>query len=112
MTRVRATLLLGSGVFSIFAALAVLQALAAPRSSVQATAGARSTILVTTGKPTEYAFTLSQRQVPAGLVTFRVANKGSLAQTFKVCAATHGGTANACVGRPTPSIARGKTAVL
>jgi plastocyanin len=111
MTRAHAILVVGGSAFAAFAVLTVLQALAASGSSAR-TAVARPTVRVTEGKPSEYAIRLATRQVPAGLVTFRVTNAGSLTHTFKICTGTHGRTANACIGRATAPIGPGKTATL
>jgi uncharacterized cupredoxin-like copper-binding protein len=61
---------------------------------------ATSTVAVTAGKPSEFRFTLSKRTVPTGTVTFRVANRGSIAHDFKIA------------GRKTASLASGKSGTL
>ncbi len=56
-----------------------------------------ATVAVTAGKPSEFAFTLSKKVVPKGVVTFTVSNKGMITHDFKIA------------GRKTPSLAKGKT---
>jgi uncharacterized cupredoxin-like copper-binding protein len=68
-----------------------------------------ATITVTSGKPTEFAFTLSAKSVKHGTVTFSIINKGALPHTFKVCSSNKGTTAaNACPGKGTAQIMPGK----
>ena len=43
-----------------------------------------ATITVTAGKPSEFHFTLSKKSAPAGVVTFKVTNKGALPHDFKI----------------------------
>jgi uncharacterized cupredoxin-like copper-binding protein len=43
-----------------------------------------SAVTVTTGKPTEFRFTLTKKSVPKGTVTFLVINKGALPHDFKI----------------------------
>jgi uncharacterized cupredoxin-like copper-binding protein len=83
----------------------------APRGVAASTAAA-TTILVTAGKPTEFAFTLSKRQVPAGLVSFKVTNRGKAIHTFKICTSTTARTATACAGAVTRTIAPGRSQTL
>jgi len=74
---------------------------------------AKSTkVVVTAGKPSELAFTLSKKSVPAGTVVFTVTNKGTLSHTFKLCSSAKGGKANACAGKVTKLITPGHSAVL
>ena len=86
MTRMRLTI----GVAVAGLALAG-SALAAPTAT---------TVTVTAGKPSERKFTLSKRSVPAGTVTFKVANKGKTTHDFKIA------------GKKTKMLAAGKTATL
>jgi uncharacterized cupredoxin-like copper-binding protein len=72
----------------------------------------RTTVTVTAGKPSFFAFTLSTKSVPKGIVTFKVTNKGALPHDFKVCASNKGGKANACAGRGTAKISPGHSATL
>jgi len=66
------------------------------------------TILVTAGKPSEFAFTLSKRTMPAGNVKFKVTNKGKVPHTFEVCTGvTTSSKANACKGKVTTTLAPG-----
>jgi uncharacterized cupredoxin-like copper-binding protein len=83
----------------------------APRK-VAASSPATTAVLVTAGKPTEFAFTLSKRQVPAGLVSFRVTNRGKVVHTFKICTSTTARTAIACAGAVTTTIMPGKSQTL
>ena len=69
-------------------------------------------VAVTAGKPTEFAFTLSTHQVPAGLVTFKVTNRGKAIHTFKVCASTSTRTATSCAGTATKTIQPGASQTL
>lgn len=86
MTRLRLTI----GVAVAGLALAG-SALAAPTAT---------TVTVTAGKPSELRFTLSKRSVPAGIVTFKVTNKGTATHDFKIA------------GKKTKLLAAGKTATL
>jgi nitrite reductase (NO-forming) len=92
---VAAGLLLGSPA----AATSTARASAAPSQA--------TSVAVTAGKPTEFAFTLSTHQVPAGLVSFKVTNRGKVIHTFKICASTAIRTATACVGTVTKTIQPG-----
>ena len=85
-----------------------------PGCGKTAAAGATiTTINVTLGKPSEFAFKLSKSQVPVGTVVFKATNLGKLPHNFKVCSrATGSTTANACLGKGTPTIASGKSALL
>jgi uncharacterized cupredoxin-like copper-binding protein len=69
-------------------------------------------VTVTAGSPTEFGFKLSTKSVKAGTITFKVTNKGALSHTFKVCTSAKGGSANACAGKGTAMIAKGKSATL
>jgi uncharacterized cupredoxin-like copper-binding protein len=86
-----------------------LPAVAAPASNA---AAASTTVSVTAGKPSEFRFTLSTKTVKHGTVVFKVANKGALPHTFKVCSSSKGGTATSCTGKSTPMISPGKTSSL
>jgi len=60
-----------------------------------------TTVTVTLGKPSEFAFTLSKKDlIPVGKVMFKVTNKGVIDHNFKVCKAlfTAKALANACAG--------------
>src|SRR4051794_24417371 len=95
-----------TGVVALVAGLAVLLP-AAASAAEQAT-----TITVTTGKPSEFKFTLSKKTFKHGAVTFKVTNKGSIPHDFKVCASAKGGTANSCTGKTTKVLSPGKAATL
>jgi uncharacterized cupredoxin-like copper-binding protein len=66
-------------------------------------------VKVTLGKPTEYAITASTQSAAAGKVTFKVTNKGTLTNDFKVCtrATTALVYANSCVGKSTGPLVPG-----
>jgi uncharacterized cupredoxin-like copper-binding protein len=72
------------------------------------------TVTVTAGKPAELAFKLSKTSnITAGPVTFKVTNAGSLSHDFKICTVPVTKlTANSCVGKATPLLAKGKSATL
>jgi uncharacterized cupredoxin-like copper-binding protein len=80
----------------------------------QAAARVTTTIIVTMGKPTEFAFTLSKTSnLPAGLITFKVTNKGVIGHSFKVCTKAVTTTkANSCVGVATKVLNKGQSATL
>jgi hypothetical protein len=61
---------------------------------------ATTTIVVTVGTPSETSVKLTKNSlIPAGVVIFKVTNRGHAAHTFKVCASPNGGTANTCTGK-------------
>jgi uncharacterized cupredoxin-like copper-binding protein len=66
-------------------------------------------VLVAAGKPTEFAFALSTHKVPAGLVSFKVTNRGKVMHTFKVCASTTIRTSTACTGVVTKKLLPGQS---
>jgi hypothetical protein len=59
--------------------------LALPAAGHPATARGPTKVAVTAGKPTEFAFELSKKKVPAGSVTFAVRNAGTIAHDFEIC---------------------------
>ena len=59
-----------------------------------------TTVAVTSGKPSEFKFTLSKKIVPKGVTTFKVTNKGAISHDFKIA------------GKKTPALKTGKTATL
>jgi uncharacterized cupredoxin-like copper-binding protein len=61
---------------------------------------AAATVTVTAGSPAEFKFKLSAASVAAGVVTFKVTNKGKLAHDFQIG------------GRKTPLINPGKSNTL
>jgi mono/diheme cytochrome c family protein len=69
-------------------------------------------VVVTAGKPTEFSFRLSAREVPVGRVEFEVTNRGKIPHSFEICTSARGGNANACSGRKTPVLAPGRSATL
>lgn len=88
--------------------------LSAASAAGQVRAAAPTVITVTAGKPTEFAFQLSKKSaIPAGTVTFRVTNRGAVPHNFKVCTRPVANSrANACTGKSTPMLARGRSATL
>lgn len=88
--------------FRIGSLLVVLIAACSLVAAVSAFAGSSvtTTVAVTTGKPSEFNFTLSKRTVAKGTVVFKITNKGAIAHDFKIA------------GKKTPNIAAGKTATL
>jgi uncharacterized cupredoxin-like copper-binding protein len=100
-------LLVLAAVSASFALLWAIPAVAAPAAK------SGSTVNVTTGKPSEFNFTLSAKKVAHGTVTFKVTNGGILPHDFKVCSANNGTTTpNSCAGKGTAQITPGKTATL
>lgn len=71
-------------------------------------------INVTAGKPSELAFKLSKKSVPAiGTVTFKVTNAGKLVHNFKVCTKpVPNAPTNACVGKVTKMLQPGQSTSL
>jgi len=63
-------------------------------------------------KANDFRFKLSKSSVPAGAVSIKFMNQGSLSHNFTLCSSNKGGTANSCKGKGTPTIAPGKTATL
>ena len=86
MTRMRLTISV-----AIAGLVLAATALAAPNAS---------TVTVTAGKPSELKFTLSKTSVPAGVVTFKLTNKGKSTHDFKIA------------GKKSAMLRPGKTAVL
>jgi nitrite reductase (NO-forming) len=66
----------------------------------QQTATKATTITVTAGSPSEFKFKLSKMSAKAGLVTFKVTNKGALPHDFKIA------------GKKTPILQTGKSATV
>jgi uncharacterized cupredoxin-like copper-binding protein len=103
----------GCVVAGVAAGLLLGSPAAATSTSHEAAAGSLATVVaVTAGKPTEFAFTLSTHQVPAGLVSFKVTNRGKAIHTFKICASTSTRTATACAGTATKTIQPGASQTL
>lgn len=95
------------------AAVASVAVLAAP-STTRTTPAKATVITVTAGKPSELAFKLSRSSaITAGVVTFRITNRGKLSHDFKLCTAPAKSAAkNSCVGKVTPPLAPGRSASL
>jgi uncharacterized cupredoxin-like copper-binding protein/mono/diheme cytochrome c family protein len=82
---------------------------------VRSAAATKVTVVtVTAGKPSELAFKLSKfSALPAGPVTFKVKNAGTLAHDFKICTSTTASSAkNSCVGKVTKMLKSGQSATL
>jgi uncharacterized cupredoxin-like copper-binding protein len=87
-------------------------ATATPTGRATAARPLAAPVAVTAGKPTEFAFTLSTHQVAAGLVSFKVTNRGKVIHTFKICASTTIRAATACAGTVTKTIQPGASQTL
>lgn len=94
------------------AALAAPAALAGPTH-------ATATVTVLEAKPSEFSYTLSTKTVPHGTITFKVTNATTtgLAHDFKLCTtptktASKTALPNACTGKGTAKLAKGKSATL
>jgi uncharacterized cupredoxin-like copper-binding protein len=113
MHRPRVALSAGAGLTCFVAGLVWALFLVPAAPGKTAARAVTSTIIVTAGKPSEFSFTLSKRQVPAGTVVFKVTNKGKVPHTFEVCSSSVGTTKpNSCVGKVTKSLAPGKSQTL
>jgi uncharacterized cupredoxin-like copper-binding protein len=53
-------------------------------AAAQSGAASGTSVTVTAGSPSEFAFKLSTKTVKAGVVTFKVTNKGQLPHDFKI----------------------------
>ena len=72
-----------------------------------------TTVTARAGRPSEFAFALSRRTLPAGNVTFIVRNDGLLVHAFKVCSTPRvDDAADSCAGFSTPLVPPGGSAVL
>ena len=88
---------------SVVVAVAVAAALLAGGAGVAAAApaAAPTLVVVTVGAPAEQSFRLTPAKgIPAGRVTFRVTNAGTVPHSFKLCSARLAVTPSA--GAPTP----------
>jgi uncharacterized cupredoxin-like copper-binding protein len=90
---------LGKGSVFVVGALTALSVAVTGAFGGPATQSATS-VAVTAGKPSEFKFIVKPKTVKKGVVTFKVANKGTLAHDFKIA------------GKKTKQIAKGKTATL
>ena len=94
--------------FSRFLLLAAVAASAALLAAIPALASSASTkttaITATVTKANEFKFNLSKSTVPAGAVTIKFVNQGSLGHNFTLCSSNKGGTGNSCKGKSTPTI--------
>jgi uncharacterized cupredoxin-like copper-binding protein len=83
-----------------FTTLAVLAAGALALVAPAGSAPSATVVSVTAGKPSELRFTLSNKTVAAGKVTFKVVNRGALEHDFRIA------------GKRTPKLKKGKSATL
>lgn len=98
--------------FLVLAAVAGSLALLAAIPALASSASTKTTaITATVSKANEFKFKLSKSTVPAGAVTIKFVNQGSLGHNFTLCSNNRGGTGNSCKGNGTPTI-MGKTATL
>lgn len=114
MHRSRATLLVSLSGLCLVAGLLTAVFLAGPASGRPGTSAApKTTIVVTAGKPSEFAFQLSSRKALAGVVVFKVTNKGKVPHTFEICTSGNGSIkANACKGKVTTNLKPGHSQTL
>ena len=98
--------------FALLGALAACVALVASFPLLASAATKTSTVNVSINSSNDFLFHLSTKTVPAGKVTFKIANNGLLPHDFELCASNKGGTGNACTGKVTPMIVPGQTAKL
>ena len=83
---------------SVVAVLVALVALATAVAAMGRPAALpKTTVAVTSGKPTEFKFTLNKKTIKLGTGVFKVTNKGTIAHDFKIA------------GKKTKSLATGKT---
>jgi nitrite reductase (NO-forming) len=111
MHRSRLALSLSAGTAFLCAGLiAALYLVPAAPGKPTRHAAAVPTVVVTAGKPSEFAFTLSKRTIPAGTVKFMVTNKGKVPHTFEVCTGvTTSSKANTCAGKVTGTLKPGRS---
>jgi uncharacterized cupredoxin-like copper-binding protein len=84
-------------------------------ATVKAPAAQKVTVVgVTLGKPSEFGIKLSKfSNLPAGVISFKVTNRGKAQHNFKLCAVSSKTSAkNACVGKVTKTLNPGQTATL
>jgi uncharacterized cupredoxin-like copper-binding protein len=113
MHRSRATLLVSLSGLCLLAGLLSAVFLAGPASGRSGTSAvSKTTIVVTAGKPSEFSFQLSSRKALAGIVVFKVTNKGKVPHTFEICTTASTTVTNTCKGTVTKSLAPGKSQVL
>jgi cytochrome c551 len=94
--------------------IAALSGLQAGTAAGHAGAAKVTVVNVTAGKPSEFHFKLSKVSlITPGVVTFKFTNAGALPHNFKICTrAVTSLKANACNGKSTQTIQKGKTAIL
>ena len=83
---------------AVATAVAALALLLVVPAAPAATGSAKATTVTVTMK--EFKFTLSKSSVPAGVVVFKITNKGAVPHDFKIA------------GKKSATVAAGKTAVL
>jgi nitrite reductase (NO-forming) len=113
MQRSRLALSVSAGAACLLAGLAAALFLvpAAPGKTTRHAVSA--IVIVTTGKPSEFSFTLSKRTAAVGTVIFKVTNRGKVPHSFEVCSsATTSLTANSCKGKVTAMLKPGQSQTL
>ena len=97
--------------FLVLAAFAGVFALVA---AVPAFASTKATsIKVSVNKTKEFAFTLSPKSAPHGVITFTVTNGGNLPHDFELCSKpSSSASATSCTGKKTALISPGASAKL
>ena len=71
-----------------------------------------SNVTVTAGQPAEFHFTVAPSTVKRGIIVFKIANKGKLPHTFKLCSKASSSLANSCNGRSSGQISPGASGTL
>jgi uncharacterized cupredoxin-like copper-binding protein len=100
-------LLVLAAVAGVFALVAALPAFAGT-SSTKATS-----IKVSINSAKEFAFTLSPKSAPHGVITFTVTNGGNLPHDFELCSKPSSSpSATSCTGKKTALISPGASAKL
>jgi hypothetical protein len=95
-------------------ALASIGAGYAVGSGGHASAAKVSIVTVTAGEPNELSFLLSRSSdIPAGLVQFKVTDRGVAFHNFKICTSLAGtALVDSCVGKATKDLRRGQSTTL
>jgi uncharacterized cupredoxin-like copper-binding protein len=102
--QLRHRLLAFAAVAGVFALVAAIPALAAPKAT---------SIKVTISKTKEFAFTLSPKSAAHGVITFTVNNGGNLPHDFELCSKpSSSASATTCTGKKTALISPGASAKL
>jgi uncharacterized cupredoxin-like copper-binding protein len=100
-------LLVVAAISGMFALVAAIPAFAA-NSTTKATS-----IKVSVGSAKEFAFTLSPKSAPHGVITFTITNGGNLPHDFQLCSKPSSSpSATSCTGKKTALISPGASAKL